>query len=181
MFCKGAGCRLLLSWCSICSSLIQAVIAPTRRRPTRAFPTFLGRDQYISYIDSSSVSCPMTFRIAVIPRAHNGFDGAAPSVRTHAHGDILRRGYRRVGAYSGSASSVDRQTGNGFHVLWSSGSTLGSGHDRSEDHQTHLGESWSEMGGLAWIPARPSDKPLSAPRLRQEELGDNSSPPPRQG
>src|ERR1035438_9164165 len=74
----GAECRLLLSWCSFCSSLIQAVIAPTRRRPTRAFPTFLGRDQYISYIDSSSVSCPMTFWIAVIPRAHNGFDGAAP-------------------------------------------------------------------------------------------------------
>jgi len=83
--------------------------------------------------------------------------------------------YRRVGAYSGSASSVDRQTGNGFHVLWSSGSTLGSGHDRSEDHQTHLGESWSEMGGLAWIPARPSDKPLSARRLRQDDSGDIAS------
>lgn len=79
----GAECRLLLSWCSICSSLIQAVIAPTRRRPTRAFPTFLRRDQYISYIDSSSVSCPITFRIAVIPRAHNGFDGALPHQSGH--------------------------------------------------------------------------------------------------
>src|SRR5664280_3792352 len=83
--------------------------------------------------------------------------------------------YRRVGAYSGSASSVDRYTGTGFHVSWSSGSTLGSGHDRSEDHQTHLGESWSEMGGLAWIPARPSDKPLSARRLRQDDSGDIAS------
>src|SRR5664280_1462901 len=74
----GAECRLLLSWCSFCSSLIQAVIAPTRQRPTRAFPTLLGRSQYISYIDSSSVSCPTIFGIAVIPRAHNGFDGACP-------------------------------------------------------------------------------------------------------
>src|ERR1039458_2437889 len=86
--------------------------------------------------------------------------------------------YRRVGAYSGSASSVDRQTGNGFHVLWSSGSTLGSGHDRSEDHQTHLGESWSEMGGLAWIPARPSDKPLSARRRLQKGVCVTSARPP---
>src|ERR1035438_8422960 len=86
--------------------------------------------------------------------------------------------YRRVGAYSGSVSSVDRQSSNGFHVLWSSGSTLGPGHDRSEDHQTHLGESWTEVGGLAWIPARPSDKPVSAPRLPQEDSGEISSRPP---
>src|SRR5664279_566345 len=39
----------------------------------------------------------------------------------------------------------------------------------------HLGESWSEMGGLAWIPARPSDKPLSARRLRQDDSGDIAS------
>src|ERR1019366_5663310 len=56
-----------------------------------------------------------------------------------------------------------------------SGSTLGPGHDRSEDCQTHLGESWTEVGGLAWIPARLSDKPLSARRLRQDDSGDTAS------
>ena len=77
--------------------------------------------------------------------------------------------------YSGSASSVDGQSGNGFHVLWSSGSTLGSGHDRPEDHQAHLGGSWSEVDGLAWIPAGPGDQALSAPCLRQDDSGDIAS------